>query len=160
MAHFGGPLAALFGQTVQAVSASAAFDGSSEQAAFGRMLFAGIPSLANGDTLSYVAISADDPRKWEAGVMTYVLASKTWTRSDANVHYSSASGSRVDFRATDLRGANVVLLGKDASAYLNAWTITAPGATRTFAGSETTAATIAAALALLINDLKAAGVVA
>jgi len=157
MAHFGGPQAALYGQIVAGVADTAAFDCSAEQAADGRALFT---SLANGDTIAYLAISVDDPADWEAGVMTYVSASKTFTRSDANVHYSSNSGSRVVFTSTSGKGANVRLLGANSAAYLNAYTITNPGATRTFSGAETTTATVAAALALLINDLKAAGVVA
>jgi hypothetical protein len=153
LAAFKGLTGFRLGQIVQAVGAAAAFDMSSEQKFSDKDLVTG---LANSDTVVYRAHSSDDPTKWEVGLGTYVSASKTVTRT--TILASSNANAAVDFTKSNGGGANVVFQGISGFSP-SKWTLTNVGATRTFDGTQGTAATISAALALLIQDLTQAGVI-
>ena len=156
MAHVGGFAAAQYAQIVPGVAAAGSFDASGLQRVGGKSAFTG---LSDGDTIAYRALSLDDPSKYELGLMTYVASTEAFTRSDANVKYSSNSNNRVNFLKSDGAGANVLLEGLALVAPYD-WTVTNHTATRAISGTESSAAAVAVALSALVTDLKAAGVLA
>lgn len=108
--------------------------------------------LANGDTVYYEARHSNNP-EWEIGLGTWTSATKTLART--TVLRSSAGGTT----KTTFSGGIVQIEVTPTPTGSQTWTITTPGASRTFdGGAGTTAAQCAAALSLLINDLKAIGV--
>lgn len=153
MTAFNGFAGFRLGQVIQAVNASTAFNMTPESRYADKDL---VTSLANSDTVVYRAASLDEPTKWEVGLGTYVSATKTVTRT--TILASSNANAAVNFLKSSGAGANLVFAGI-AGLSPSKWTLTNVGATRTFDGAGTTAATIAAALALLIQDLTAAGVI-
>lgn len=157
MPHFGGFNAARAAQIVPAVGATGAFNTTTVggEAVAGKLAFAGL--LADGDTIAYRALSLDEPSKYEVGIATYVAATRTLTRADANVAYSSNSNARVNFLKADGSGANVLLEGYPLFAGYK-WTVTNNTSTRAISGTESAAANVAVALGALVTDLKAAGI--
>lgn len=153
MPHISGFAAAQYRELVQAVDASTAFSvGQNKQ---GTRAF---DELANTDTIMYRAVSQDDPTKWEVGLGTYASSGKTLTRT--TILASSNSNNAVNFKASSGAGANILIEGLWGVPSTAAnYTITAFSARRNHAANEGTAGNISAALATLINDLIAAGII-
>lgn len=152
MAHIANFDAALFRELVQAVDASTAFAvGQNKQGA------KAFNELANGDTIMYRAVSKDDATKWEVGLGTYASSGTTLART--TILASSNSDNAVNFEKADGSGGNVEISGiSGVASAAAAYTITAWTADRALAGTEATAANVAATLATVINDLIQAGI--
>lgn len=108
MAAIVGPAAELYAQFVPAPIDTAAFSvGVFGSVGRKKLAFSG---LSNGDTIAYKAVSADDPSKYEVGIATYVSASQTLTRTNANVIASSNSNNRVNFATIRADGTQGIVL--------------------------------------------------
>jgi hypothetical protein len=67
----------------------------------GYLAFSAIPSIADGDTVWYFAVSRTNPTtEWESGIATYNSGTNSLTRTDGGVlNGSSGAGARVSFTA-------------------------------------------------------------
>ena len=109
-------------------------------------------ALANGDTCYYMAKHVNK-NEWEFGLGTYTASTKTLART--TVLRGSNGTSAVNFSGGAVE--ITMAIAGDVTP-LSDWPLSNVGATRTFSGSEGTAANISAALSLLIQDLITAGV--
>lgn len=157
MAHIQGVAAQLYAETVQPVVAATPFAvGSDAAMSSSRSGLRGFTGLANADTINYFAQSRDDPSRWELGLGTYSSSALTLTRT--TVLASSNAGSAVDFTAGN-SGPVLLQAAKGLASGAAAYAITSMGAgSRTILYTETVVGNVAAVLATLITDLKAANV--
>lgn len=154
MAHIGGFDAPLYKAIAAGPDASTAFSFANKVKADGALY--GFADLTDGDTIMYKAVGLDTG-EWEVGLGTYTAS--TYTLARTTVLASSNSDSAVDFEKADASGQNVKVEGLwGVASTASAYTVTAWTADRTLAGTESTAANIAATLATVINDLIAAGI--
>jgi hypothetical protein len=108
MAFIAGNAAGIVGEQIKAVNGTTNFSFTGKALDRGMSAF---DTLANSDTVAYKAVSADDPSKWEIGLLTYVASGNTGTRADATISASGNSGSRVDFTRADGSAGQVHVTG-------------------------------------------------
>lgn len=96
-----------------------------EQRAGDRMSRLPLSSLANSDTITYLAFNLDDATQWETGLGTYTSA--TFTLARTTVYLSSNSNNAVDWtpKGGGAGAARVRILGMRGLATLTAATYTA-----------------------------------